>query len=346
MSFHSKSVVAFGQMLNTLAAGIARREPLCGLLDAVKEHFAAEAVVLAYSGPRGVPALAADSVLNADADLDAAARRPAFLRDLAVRFQHIAATEPGAESADDCVLWIFRDRSSPRFDNEEPALAGLAAAQIARTLGLVQRIDEDAVEIGLYADAIARLDIGVMVADASGRVLKSSAVADRLLARRDSLQIQGGRLRAGLACEDRALHAAIRAAGAEGAPPDALPRGLSLTKASGMRSLGLAIAPGKAGTVVIYLRDYESEPRVETDFARQIFDLTPTEAAVTQSLAAGLSLEDTAAAMAISRNTARAHLRSIFSKNGITRQTELVRMVLTSAVMLGGPACLPGDLRA
>jgi DNA-binding CsgD family transcriptional regulator len=105
-----------------------------------------------------------------------------------------------------------------------------------------------------------------------------------------------------------------------------------------MRTLGLVVAPCEPGTVAIYLRDCEAEPRVETDFVRKIFDLTPAEAAVTGRLAAGLSLEETATALAISRNTARAHLRSIFSKNGISRQTELVRMVLNSAVMLGGTA--------
>ena len=52
-------------------------------------------------------------------------------------------------------------------------------------------------------------------------------------------------------------------------------------------------------------------------------------------LAAGLSLEDAASSLDISRNTARAHLRSIFSKSGITRQTELVRLMLNSAVVLG-----------
>jgi DNA-binding CsgD family transcriptional regulator len=31
----------------------------------------------------------------------------------------------------------------------------------------------------------------------------------------------------------------------------------------------------------------------------------------------------------------RAHLRAIFSKMGVTRQTELVRMVLNSVVQLG-----------
>ncbi|MGH8464109.1 MAG: helix-turn-helix transcriptional regulator, partial [Pseudomonas sp.] len=37
------------------------------------------------------------------------------------------------------------------------------------------------------------------------------------------------------------------------------------------------------------------------------------------------------------RNTARAHLRSIFSKTGVRRQTELVRIMLNSVVALAQP---------
>ena len=92
---------------------------------------------------------------------------------------------------------------------------------------------------------------------------------------------------------------------------------------------------GSSNAVAIYLRDCDSVPEVESEFVRQIFDLTPAEAAVTRRLTAGLSLEDAAHSLEISRNTARAHLRSIFSKSGITRQTELVRLVLSSAVVLG-----------
>jgi DNA-binding CsgD family transcriptional regulator len=39
--------------------------------------------------------------------------------------------------------------------------------------------------------------------------------------------------------------------------------------------------------------------------------------------------------LGISKNTARAHLRAIFSKTGVTRQATLVRILLGSVVPLG-----------
>ena len=49
----------------------------------------------------------------------------------------------------------------------------------------------------------------------------------------------------------------------------------------------------------------------------------------------GLTLEEAAKALGIRLNTARAHLRSIFSKTGVRRQTELVRIFLNSVAWLG-----------
>ena len=51
-------------------------------------------------------------------------------------------------------------------------------------------------------------------------------------------------------------------------------------------------------------------------------------------LADGLSLDEASEALGMSRNTARTHLRSIFSKTGVSRQTLLVRLILKSVAQL------------
>jgi DNA-binding CsgD family transcriptional regulator len=51
-------------------------------------------------------------------------------------------------------------------------------------------------------------------------------------------------------------------------------------------------------------------------------------------LAVGHDVKSTAARLRISVNTARTHLKSIFSKTGIASQAELIRRVA------GGPAAL------
>jgi len=52
-------------------------------------------------------------------------------------------------------------------------------------------------------------------------------------------------------------------------------------------------------------------------------------------LAKGNTLDEAADKLGVRRNTARTHLRSIFGKTGVTRQTMLVRMLLKSVISLG-----------
>src|SRR5690606_15731499 len=73
--------------------------------------------------------------------------------------------------------------------------------------------------------------------------------------------------------------------------------------------------------------------------AQDLFTFTPAETALALELANGLSLEEAALKLGITRNTGRAHLRSIFAKTGIKRQAELVKVLLNSIVSLG-----PGEI--
>ena len=77
--------------------------------------------------------------------------------------------------------------------------------------------------------------------------------------------------------------------------------------------------------------DHSAVP--EAALLRGLFDLTPAEARLAQQVAAGRQLPDLPGEMGVSITTLRTQLRSIFSKTGTSRQTELVRLL--SAVRLG-----------
>ncbi|MBX3188595.1 MAG: hypothetical protein KF819_16380 [Labilithrix sp.] len=59
--------------------------------------------------------------------------------------------------------------------------------------------------------------------------------------------------------------------------------------------------------------------------------LTPTEERVVRSIAAGLSIRETAADLGVKTETARTHLKRAMSKAGVHRQVELVRQLIGSA---------------
>jgi len=76
------------------------------------------------------------------------------------------------------------------------------------------------------------------------------------------------------------------------------------------------------------------QPRVTVINALiELFGLTPAEAKVALSLSNGLSIKETASLSMTSAHTVRSQVRSIFSKMGINRQSQLIRTTLISVAL-------------
>jgi DNA-binding CsgD family transcriptional regulator len=60
---------------------------------------------------------------------------------------------------------------------------------------------------------------------------------------------------------------------------------------------------------------------------QKALELTPAEARLAAALADGTALKEAAAALGVTYTTARTQLRNIFSKTGVHRQGELVRLL-------------------
>ena len=90
--------------------------------------------------------------------------------------------------------------------------------------------------------------------------------------------------------------------------------------------------------ILLYLFDAGIERDVSYEILTRLYGLTQTEAKLVQLLIRGLTLDEAAQDLEISVNTARTHLKHIFHKTGINRQTELVHRIET------GPAGLLLDL--
>lgn len=340
MTYHSRSLAHFGQFIAQISENLHSGAPLTDSLDHIRQELGGAAVAL--KAERRFHGHDDYLVIR---DQHGATGDGARFDELLDGCRNISAVAADERAGTRLTLWIFRDLMDEPFDADDASLCEILAPQLRRGLELSQRMGANEVERSLYSSALDRLSVGVVIIDTSGKIVTCSVKAEEALASRDGLQMQAGKLRATEAKDDRALQSAIRSAmlkAANGESEDM--RGLALTKSSGHRNLGIIIqpVPGRraggvmtAATVAIYIRDPDENADVANDLVRQLFDLTPAEAGVARRLASGLSLEDAASSLEISRNTARAHLRSIFSKSGITRQTELVRLMLNSVAILG-----------
>ncbi|MNG82875.1 Bacterial regulatory protein, luxR family [compost metagenome] len=239
---------------------------------------------------------------------------------------------------------ITRPKRAPNFSAHERTLCGMFLPHLRRALQVHNLLDRSESLSELYSQAISRLSVATLVLDESGSVLRINPVAQDILAQSDGLKLVGGRLEATYPSDNRELQRLIRAAFASDAPKGA--EAMSVTRPSGQVNLGIVVESipsldwadekGKPAALV-YIRDAASKSLASEVVTKQLFNLTRAETALAMELANGLSLEEAAEVLNIRRNTARAHLRSIFSKTGVRRQTELVRILLNSVVALGKP---------
>jgi DNA-binding CsgD family transcriptional regulator len=79
--------------------------------------------------------------------------------------------------------------------------------------------------------------------------------------------------------------------------------------------------------VMLILSNLTPRPVLEPSLVAQAFDLTPAESRLVALLASGMSLDDVAERLRISRETARNHLKSAFAKTDTHRQSELIGLI-------------------
>ncbi|MBM5456508.1 helix-turn-helix transcriptional regulator [Pseudomonas sp. P66] len=244
---------------------------------------------------------------------------------------------------------INRRRDQPMFNETERALCAMLVPHLRRALHLHALLDRSESLGSLYFQAISRLSVATIVLDESANVLQLNPVAREILDSNDGLKLVGGRLEATYPSDNRELSRLLRDAfqrARQGSNGPGHAAALSVSRPSGQVNLGVVVelipfqdrVEGKGQpTVVVYVRDAVGKSLVSNLATAQLYNLTPAESALALELANGLSLEEASEALNIRRNTARAHLRAIFSKTGVRRQTELVRILLNSVVALGPP---------
>ena len=248
---------------------------------------------------------------------------------------------------DGCVygLRITRPEGSAAFTKQERAFGSMLLPHIKRALNLHLSVNQGRQVISLYSKATAQLMVGVVILDQNGNVLECNPAATSILDMQDGLKISGGMLEANYANDNRKLQRLIKDALLHTQVSRlSMTEGMSVSRQSGQLNWGVvvqSISPdewteGKQRpSVAVFVRDTGGKADPPVKLAQQLFQLTPAETSLAIQLANGLSLEEAAEALNIRRNTARAHLRSIFSKTGVRRQTELVRIFLNSVAWLG-----------
>ncbi|WP_020649932.1 helix-turn-helix transcriptional regulator [Solimonas variicoloris] len=281
--------------------------------------------------------------LIGEAWLDSAIYRD-YLKPLDVR--HLLGADLRTADGIECQLRATRPHGAEPFGESERSLLRFLLPHLKRSIRQQVQLDALESERQLFASTVNRLSLGVIRLAASGSILDMNDEARRILAERDGIALGlGGGLSTDSTQEKRELQRLIDNALARSTKPSpGLAEAMPITRPSGRARLGVLVKPlppgpwpdsGRRPAAVLYLRDPEaSVPQASQELARRLLGLTRVETRLAMFLTDGHSLDETADLMNIRRNTARTHLRSIFSKTGVTRQTMLVRLMLKSVFTL------------
>ncbi|HSW13634.1 MAG TPA: LuxR C-terminal-related transcriptional regulator [Solimonas sp.] len=244
----------------------------------------------------------------------------------------------------ECRLRATRGPNAAPFGDDEKALFRFVLPHLKRAIQLHARIDSLECERQMLAGTVNRMLLGVISLSQNGDILEINDEAQRILAERDGIWRGPGGLSLDNSDEKRELHRLIQrvlAGGVAGGVVEAMP----VNRPSGRSRLALIIKSVPATewcdnhrrpAAVIFLRAPDSSATPPSiDLVRRLLGLTRVESRMALLLAEGYTLDETAEVMNIRRNTARTHLRSIFCKTGVTRQTMLVRLLLRSVFSLG-----------
>lgn len=259
------------------------------------------------------------------------------------QIRYILGTDVKADDDAEFRLRLTRPDGGGNFSSAEKAFIQALIPHFRRAVTLHCRLGLMETEMKLYATAMDSMLVGTAVLDETGAVIRTNRIAQAILAEKDGIILNRTKLVAEYRNEDREFQRLVKLVLDMQAGKPGIAEAMSLTRPSGRTKLGILIRPIPLGewsegphrpAVAIFIRDPERRTQPSSELVRQLFDLTPAEAKLALLLADGLTLDEAAEELAIRKNTIRAHLRSIFSKTGVKRQTALVRLLLSSVASI------------
>jgi DNA-binding CsgD family transcriptional regulator/PAS domain-containing protein len=244
---------------------------------------------------------------------------------------------------------LARRASQPDFDSADRRAFATVIPHIARAWRVKRQLAEWQAQVGTLKFVLDRLDRAIVVTGPEGEIRFANRAADRLLSRGNGVDATRGRLRASRPRDTDALRRLIDGASRTGSgtgeiavdavsircsddsPPLAVVAE-PLAAVHGDR-LGHEPSPG----AVLFIGESEASSRPSVGRLRVVYGLTPAEARLTSLVVEGHDIASAAIAASISENTVKYHLKTIFGKVGVSRQTQLVRRVLADVGGLAEP---------
>jgi DNA-binding CsgD family transcriptional regulator/PAS domain-containing protein len=228
------------------------------------------------------------------------------------------------------------------FEAHEIERLALLGKHAARAVSVALRLAAARAGERTLVGTLDRLPCGGVAVDTRGRTVFVNQAAERMLG--DGITISQKQLRAASAEQQPALDHLIASAQA-GAKAALAP--IALARRSARTPLLLQAIPIRRShadaidrflfespTVLVLIVDPEQEREHDPAAALRLLGLTQAEARIAALVGCGRSRREAAEVLGISEWTARETIKRVFAKLGISRQSELVKLVYRLSVFM------------
>lgn len=231
-------------------------------------------------------------------------------------------------------LSISRDDTRGGFTDREAAAVLALLPHLSRAVDIHTRLEVERNSAAIHAAALADLGIGVILLDGVGTIVGTNRLADSLLDRgtaiaraRDRLKVRGSKSAALPGTLAKAGDGNVIVAGDQAGDP------LHMLVRPWHDEQGDGVGPA----YVVYLDSPADQTEPRADALRRRFGFSHAEARMAALLASGRTLEEAGKAMGLTSASARTYGKRVLARTGAARQTDLVRMILTSLARLDRP---------
>ncbi len=236
------------------------------------------------------------------------------------------------------IIWAFTDPDDPHgWRSEQITLIKQLLPHIRQFV----RVRQALASVEAFGTALISLLgnalLGVLFLDRHGTIVETNTRASNLLRRGDCLTDRDGVLRARLPTDNAKLRRLLARA---------LPHwgqtvssgSMTVRRPSGKLPLTLHISPVTHRTdfgaqrvaALVLLVDLVERPQIDPAFLATTLGLSRAESRVAAALARGQSVRDIAVTTHRTQAAVRWHLRQMYVKLGLSRQADLVRLVLST----------------
>ena len=238
--------------------------------------------------------------------------------------------------------WLAANRlqGQPRYGDAEVRLLTLLSPHVCRAITISDALNLKAIRSETLEVTLNALTSGVYLADSLGRIIYTNRVAEQQIRRGNVVRIENARL----VPIDRTARARLAKVINEAIADEAatLSSGFSVAlparEGGGLVAAVLPLHGGErrnlcgafAAMAAIFVQDPIVVPRFPGEAFAKLYGLTGSELRTLLAMAPGLSVKEAAELLGIGDTTARTHLQHIHEKTGTSKQTELLRLFMSS----------------